>query len=94
MKSIDSQISPILMSDDASILAFSKRQVLLQKSVNYFDSPPRLPGRHEFPDTRFKTEGAEFSTGQLALEGVPEGFELSLSIWSLCDTATSSSLEM
>ena len=35
-----------------------------------------------------------FSTGQLALEGVPEWFELSLSIWSLCDTATSSSLEM
>ena len=35
-----------------------------------------------------------FSTGQLALEGVPEGFKLSLSIWSLCETATSSSLEM
>ena len=59
MKGIDSQISPILMSDDASVLAFSKREVLLQESVNYLDSPPRLPGRHEFPDTRFKTEGAE-----------------------------------
>ena len=59
MKGIDSQISPILMSDDASVLAFSKRQVLLQESVNDLGSPTRLPGRHEFPDTRFKTEGAE-----------------------------------
>ena len=41
-----------------------------------------------------KLKGTRFSTGQLALEGVPEGFKLSLSIWSLCETATSSSLEM
>ena len=40
----------------------------------------------QLPQALSRLQLWRFSTGQLALEGVPEGFKLSLSIWSLCDT--------
>ena len=48
MECIHSEISPILVRFDVSVLTTTKGQVLLEETVDDFESPPGFPGLHQF----------------------------------------------
>jgi hypothetical protein len=64
MERIHSKISPILMRSDVPILTIAEGQVLLDESMNDFDSPTGFPGLDQFAQRRFLWECAQEEKGK------------------------------